>query len=111
MSQIETEQREDFRVVAVSGEVDLSNSPRLREAILKELDGSSPVLVDLAGVSSIDSAGIAALVEGYQTAKQKSLGFALLSVSEAVFSVLQLARLERVIPLADDLEGARERIV
>lgn len=91
--------------VRVFGEVDLSWSQTLRDAILSALKGGNAVAVDLAAVSYIDSSGIAALVEGFQTARQQGKRFGLIAVSPAVLSVLQLARLDKVFPLYHDAAG------
>lgn len=99
--------QEEFQVVAVSGEVDLSWSSDVREAILSAIQSSSQVLVDLSAVEYIDSSGIAALVEGYQTAKMKTVQFGLLNISAQVRSVLELARLDQVFPIHEDLAAAR----
>ncbi len=97
----------EFQVVSVSGEVDLSWSSDVREAILDAINGNPAVLVELSDVNYIDSSGIAALVEGYQTAKVKSVQFGLLQISDAVRSVLELARLDQVFPIHADLGSAR----
>lgn len=102
-----TEQVEGWRVVKVSGEVDLSWSQQLRKAILDALASAQPVGVDLAAVSYIDSSGIAALVEGFQQARQKGQRFALLASSKAVVAVLELSRLDRVFPMYASLAEAR----
>ena len=102
------EQREqgEYLIVAVSGEVDLSWSSELRSAILDALGKRGAVLVDLDQVSYIDSSGIAALVEGYQTAKTKQVKFGLVSISDAVKAVLELARLDQVFPIYADVNAA-----
>ena len=92
-------------VIALSGEVDLHYSPQAREAILKHLQAGEPVLVDLSGVTYIDSSGIASLVEGYQLAREQQLDFCLIGVSDAAMQVLKLARLDSVFPIHDDLEA------
>jgi len=102
------EQREqgEYLVVAVSGEVDLSWSSEVRSAILDALSKGKAVLVELENVSYIDSSGIAALVEGYQTAKSKDTKFGLVSISSAVKAVLELARLDQVFPIYADVAAA-----
>lgn len=96
-----------FRIVAVHGEVDLSWSSRIRDEILGALGEHGRVLVEMKDVHYIDSSGIAALVEGYQTAKQQGRRFGLLRISEPVRAVLELARLDQVFPIYDDLDAAR----
>lgn len=104
---INTEDKDKYTMIAFDGEVDLSCSPQARQSILDALEEDKNLLVNLAKVSYIDSSGVACLVEGYQTAKKKSLNFALVGVSEAAMSVLKLARLDQVFPIfnsSDDYE-------
>lgn len=89
----------EYAVVELTGDVDLSCSPDARQTILGCLDKDRHVLVDLSGVTYIDSSGVASLVEGYQTAKKNSLKFGLVGVSDAALGVLQLARLDKVFPI------------
>lgn len=98
-----THEHQGHQVVALTGEVDLSTSPAARKLILGCLDEGRAVLVDLTGVSYIDSSGVASLVEAYQRAKDKALPFALVGVSAAALMVLQLARLDKVFPIYPDL--------
>jgi anti-sigma B factor antagonist len=93
-----------YSIVELTGDVDLSCSPDARKVILKSLDTGQHTLVDLSGVTYIDSSGVASLVEGYQLAKKKNLRFGLIGVSEAALSVLQLARLDRVFPIHASLQ-------
>jgi anti-sigma B factor antagonist len=98
---INTEEREQYTIIELVGEVDLSCSPDARKSILGVLEENNNLLVDLGKVSYIDSSGIACLVEGYQMAKKQSLKFGLVGVSDAAMSVLKLARLDKVFPIFD----------
>lgn len=93
---ISTQEKEKYTVIGLEGDIDLSCSPDARKSILEVLHAGQNLLVDLSQVSYIDSSGIASLVEGYQTAKKESLKFGLLRVSDAVMSVIKLARLDKV---------------
>jgi anti-sigma B factor antagonist len=97
----------EYTILELRGDVDLSCSPDARRQILECLEDGRHLLIDLSGVTYIDSSGVASLVEGYQTAKKKSLRFGLVSVSSAAMGVLQLARLDRVFPIH---ASAEERI-
>ncbi len=101
-----THKEGSYLVIALSGEVDLYYSPRAREQILQALHDGENVLVDLSAVEYIDSSGVASLVEGYQLARSRKLGFGLVGVSSAAMQVLQLARLDTVFPIYDDIDGA-----
>jgi len=94
----------DYAVLELQGDVDLSCSPDARKQILACLDTAKHLLVDLSGVTYIDSSGVASLVEGYQTAKKKGLRFGLVGVSSAAMNVLQLARLDKVFPIHASVE-------
>lgn len=100
------ENLDGYALVRVAGEVDLSWSQQVRDAILAALRGGD-VGVELSQVLYIDSSGIAALVEGFQTARGRGRRFALIAASKPVLAVLQLARLDKVFPLFADVEAAR----
>lgn len=88
-----------YAIVHLVGDIDLSCSAEVRRTLLERLAAAQPTLVDMSGVSYIDSSGIASLVEAYQTARKKHLEFGLVAVSEPALSVLELARLDKVFPI------------
>ena len=102
--EIRIEDRGPYRVVCLSGDVDLHSSPTAREAILACLKQKWPLLVELSAVSYMDSSGVASLVEGYQTAKKLGLQFGLVAVAQPAMNVLKLARLDKVFPIHASLE-------
>jgi len=93
----------DALVVTLEGDVDLENSPRAREVLLESVGQGRDVFVDLAGVTYIDSSGVASLVEALQAARKRGAGFALVSVGSAALRVLQLARLDKVFTIHETL--------
>ncbi len=90
-------------VIAFEGDVDLEHSPKARKVLLDGIAQGKSVLVDMAGVTYIDSSGVASLVEAFQVAKRGGSGFALAAVSPAALRVLQLARLDKVFVIHDTL--------
>ncbi len=105
MRQCNTEIDGEFHIVKLAGEVDMSWSQDVRAAVLAALKQSNKVAVHLAAVTYIDSSGIAALVEGFQSARSRGQTFILLETSSAVQAVLKLARLDKVFALRDSLAG------
>jgi anti-sigma B factor antagonist len=93
-------------VVRLDGEVDLDRSPAIRKVLLDCIARKMDVLVDLSQVEYIDSSGIASLVEGLQAANGNGTGFGLISVSGQVQRVMELARLDKVFAIHDDLDAA-----
>jgi anti-sigma B factor antagonist len=94
-----------FDLLKLAGEIDLHYSPQVREQILASLKAGRPLLIDLSGVSYIDSSGIASLVEGFQTAKTARLGYGLLNISSTTLQVLTLTRLDKIFALYDSPES------
>lgn len=95
-------------VVSFVGEVDLEHSPQAREILLRCVAKGRDVFVDLSEVRYIDSSGVASLVEAFQASKQKKTKFVLVSVNRAALRVLELARLDKVFTIHENLsEGMR----
>ena len=97
-------------IIAFEGDGDLEHSPKAREVLLDGIKQGKRVLVDMSGVTYIDSSGVASLVEAFQRAKEQGSDFALVAVNPAALRVLQLARLDKVFviheTLAEGLDGS-----
>ncbi|TQV86094.1 STAS domain-containing protein [Exilibacterium tricleocarpae] len=104
----ETSEHLHYRVLHLQGEVDLNNSPKLRDEVLSILEQGQSLLVDFTSLTYIDSSGIATLVEGLNVSKGKDLQFAIIGASGSPLQVLQLTRLDQVFPLAATLDDVRE---
>lgn len=105
--EVTTRQESGFTVVAVSGEVDLYSSPRMREAILAGVSRKNPrVVVDLQRVTYMDSSGIATLVEALQLTRKHSGRLVIAGLSERVREIFELARLESVFELSPSVADA-----
>ncbi len=100
----------DLVIVALRGDIDLEYSASAREILLEAVGKGSGVVVDLSGVTMIDSSGIAGLLEAFQSARNHGKGFILASVDESVLRVLKLARLDTVFEITDDIEAARQAL-
>jgi len=86
----------------VVGVVNIHTSPRLRDA-LKPLftQQNKEIHIDLAGVSFMDSSGIATLVEGLQWARQSKGRFVLHHLQAVVLDIFTLAKLDNVFEIAE----------
>lgn len=93
---------DDHVVVEVTGEVDVSSAPILRDRLLALLNRGAPDLViDLRGVTFIDSTGVGSLLRVYH--RQSLLGGSLHFVADQsavlrVFDLMQLTRRLHVAP-------------
>jgi anti-sigma B factor antagonist len=82
------------RIVA-SGEIDSSSAPQFRrtlETLLAE-PGLSEIVVDLAGVTFLDSAGLCVLASAHRRIKGRGIQLRVLASSRAVIRPLQITGL------------------
>jgi anti-anti-sigma factor len=79
------EPHDHWELITVRGEIDMGNAGQLVEAI--EVAGS--VVVDLSGVTFIDSAGLHGLLRAQQAGRRRGDGLILRDPSEAVRRVLE----------------------
>ncbi len=101
-AKINTTEIDEGMMLSVRGEIDLYSSPELRSKISDAVPLSKKALVlDLSGVSYMDSSGVATLVEGLRSAKKRDIDFILQNPSAAVMKVLQLSRLDAVFDIRE----------
>ncbi|MEG4167362.1 MULTISPECIES: STAS domain-containing protein [unclassified Microcoleus] len=67
--------------------------------------GVVAVVVDLAEVKFIDSAGLMALVSGLKQAKKMGRRFSLCSVSPGIKMILELSQLDRVFEIFENVDS------
>jgi len=95
-------------LLVLEGEIDLSQSPALREQFRTLLEEKPPALyVDLSLVRYIDSSGLAALIEAMQKVNQYGGHLALFGIRENVRTIFQISRLDLVFRIFPDRESAR----
>ena len=82
-------------ILDVSGNIDMSNSPGVRQALLREIQSNNVtrVVVNLTKVGYMDSSAVASLVEALQASRQAGLRFGLFGLSDAAREVMKLSRL------------------
>ena len=95
---------EQATILDVSGNIDISNSPEVRKALLKEIreKGVSRVVLNLSGVGYIDSSGVASLVEGLKASRDLGSRLILFGLSESAREVLKISRLLKLFEVYDD---------
>ena len=65
--------KEDFVIVNLNGDIDLSCSDDVRKILLDTVVKTPLILFDLSDVSVIDSSGVSVLLDGEQTAKSEEI--------------------------------------
>ena len=104
---VNLESRGNATILAPEGEIDLLRAPSLREHLSRALDdGPSRLVVNLAAVDYMDSSGLATLIEGLKKARTTETQLVLCSLHERVRSIFEIARLEMVFTIVDDVDAA-----
>ena len=98
---IEIDSREGFEVVHVRGELDSGSSGRLAQELDALVGTGTPVVVDLSGLSFIDSGGLHALMKPRPAAR-----ISVVCPPGNVSRVMSVVRLDHVLPLYERLEDA-----
>jgi anti-sigma B factor antagonist len=81
--------------LTATGEIDSSSAPQFREALEGLLDEPevSEIVVDLAGVTFLDSAGLCVLAAAHRKLKGRNVRLRVLATSRAVIRPLQITGL------------------
>ena len=90
---------DDFSTINVFGEIDLNNSNELRIKLNDELNSGKSLKLNLSEVTYIDSSGVSCLVEATQISKKNNIEFSIIDLSESVKKVLELAYLDKILPI------------
>jgi len=90
-------------ILDVTGNIDMSNSPEVRKALLQEIRAkrSTRVILNLTSVEYIDSSGVASLIEGLKASRESGLRFVLFGLNESAREVLKISRLLKLFEIYD----------
>ena len=94
-------------VLSLEGEIDLHESPQIREALTPMIERKLPrLLIDLTGVSYIDSSGLAVFIDAMQRVQSYGGQLALFGIGETVRNIFHIARLDQVFKIFPDKNTA-----
>ena len=95
-------------IFEISGRLNLGNSLMSVEISIQRVidEGARKLVLDLTGLSAIDSSGIGLLVTSASHMEQCGGHVRVAGASGTVGKVLQLAHLDRIAPLDADVESA-----
>lgn len=98
-------------VLALEGVLDAAEAPRLRRALSEAVEsGRRHVVLDMGGVTRIDSAGLGALVGALKAARSRDGDTVLARLTPPVRAVVELTRLHRIFSIFDDVDQAIARL-
>ncbi len=89
-------------VVALRGELDLASAPVLRQCLAEVIDsGQTDVVVDLSGLTFLDSTGISVLVAAHQQLRRREGRLVVADPAPQARRVLEISGLLAVFGVAD----------
>ena len=96
----------DVYIIDVNGEMDLYNSYKLKELVMKMIEKNIKIfIINLEQVDYIDSSGIGALIYISSTIKKMNLKLAISNIHGSV-KVIELTKLMGYFPIANSVEEA-----
>jgi anti-sigma B factor antagonist len=102
-----TPERGRSNVLPLKGEIDLHVSPSVTASLNSMIEKRPQrLVVDLSGVSYIDSAGLAALIGAMQKVEGYGGKFLLAGLQETVRSIFEISRLDQVFQIFPDADAA-----
>ncbi len=102
-----TGERDGVPLVVASGEIDLATSPGLRDALALLSDGQHrTVVLDLSGVSFLDSAGLSVLVAFHKRFRELGGELRIVVTDRRVTKVVELVGLDDVLLLHASMKEA-----
>ena len=105
--QVVPDARADLAIVTVDGEIDIQSAPELT-ARLQELDaqGAQHVIVELSGVTFLDSSGLGALVAAQRSLDARGATFSIVGARPHIQKILMITRVIELIDSYDTVEDA-----
>ncbi len=100
----------DGVAVYIEGDIEFTRAPFVRTELIALLNQKQPkrLIMELSGVPYMDSSGIATIVEALQHQRRKGNRLVLCCLQDKVFSMFQIANLDTLFDIADDMEQAKQ---
>jgi anti-sigma B factor antagonist len=97
----------DNYIIDVNGEMDLYNSYKLKELVMKMLEKKvEHFIINLENVDYIDSSGIGALIYICSTIKKMNFKLIITNIHGSVKKVIELTKLMGYFPITNSIEEA-----
>ena len=104
---ISSASRGAITVVHVGGEIDVYTAPTLRERLDEQINaGRTRLVVDLEGVTFMDSTGLGVLVGRLKSVRSQNGSLRLVCSSERILKVFAITGLDKVFQIFSSVDAA-----
>ena len=108
---LERRKREDLLILDLEGDLDSRSAGVAKEEVRVAIEGGNHrILFNLEGVLYIDSAGLGTLVSALKATKEHAGGVYIAAMTPQVRMVIELTRLDKVLPVFDTVDQAISRL-
>jgi anti-sigma B factor antagonist len=109
---LDVERHPSHTVIRVTGYIDISTSPRLRDRILEvAADQPAIVLVDLGAIEFLDSSGLGVILNGWKRLHAQGGTLAVISPQSRITKIFEITALNLSIDLYPTVEEALAGLV
>lgn len=101
---ISTRQVEGVTIVDINGQITLGDETGRLRKVVGDLvqEGEKKIVLNLGGVSYIDSSGVGELVGSYTTVRNQGGELKLLNLNKKIHDLLQVTKLYTIFDIKDD---------
>ena len=93
----------------LKGEIDVYTAPKLKAELVEIIEsGCANIVVDLEGVTFIDSSGLGVLVSALRRAREREGAVRFVCTRENILKIFRITGLDKVFPVFSDLAEARK---
>jgi anti-sigma B factor antagonist len=85
------------RLLVIQGELDIATAPELAAMLERLRTHSHPVVLDLEGVTFMDSTGLTTLMDAWLESERNGWAFSVRAASPAVRRVIELAGIQQML--------------
>ena len=104
--QLRVEPGDDVTVITITGELDLATVPAMRGALLGAADRGRRLVLDLSGVTFIDSVGVGAVLHAKRRLAPQGAVAVVLAPDSYARVIFDVVGADRVLPVSHDFAGA-----
>lgn len=86
--------------IIMSGEIDYTVTPKIRAGLLQYIEKSKgPMLLDLGGLSYLDSSGLAVFIEARRHLAEQGRQMSIVAITPEVKKIFQLTQVDKLFGL------------
>ena len=101
--QVNTRVVSNVAIIDILGEIDLYNSPKIKDALLEKVNlGFKNIIINLGDVTYIDSSGIGTLIFCRTSLNQNSGALRIIKIRDSVKRIFELTKLNSFFTIFED---------